>query len=77
MSASLTTEDRVAILTKNSSYVANALTHAWVGQLFRTLWRHEPTTKLHVFHAEVDDAGTDVVLIFGSVTSSLSDLPRD
>ena len=49
-------------LAERSSYVENVLVHRLVSSLAGELWRRDPTVPLHIFNAEVDDAGFDLVL---------------
>ena len=49
-------------LAERSSYVENILIHRLVSSLAGELWRRDPNVPLHIFNAEVDDAGFDLVL---------------
>jgi hypothetical protein len=53
-------------LAERSSYVENVLMHRLVSSLAGELWRRDPNIPLHVFNAEVDDAGFDLVLACGN-----------
>lgn len=64
----MTIEDRIKLATRESSYVANAVKHVWLARLLQLLWEHHPETKVQIFHSEVDDAGYDIVLTWGSIT---------
>jgi hypothetical protein len=49
-------------LAERSSYVENVLIHRLVSDLAGEMWRRDPMVPLHVFNAEVDDSGFDLVL---------------
>ncbi len=49
-------------LAERSSYVENVLVHRLVASLAGESWRRDPNSPLHIFNAEVDDAGFDLVL---------------
>lgn len=49
-------------LAERSSYVENVLIHRLVSDLAGEMWRRDPMAPLHVFNAEVDDSGFDLVL---------------
>ena len=49
-------------LAERSSYVENVLIHRLVSSLAGEMWRRNPNVPLHIFNAEVDDAGFDLVL---------------
>jgi len=52
-------------LAERSSYVENVLIHRLVSDLASELWRRDPNVPLHIFNAEVDDGGFDLVLACG------------
>jgi len=52
-------------LAERSTYVENVLIHRLVSGLAGELWRRDPIVPLHIFNAEVDDAGFDLVLACG------------
>ena len=64
----MNTEDRIKLATRESSYVANAVKHVWLARLLQITWQHFPESKIQIFHAEVDDAGYDIVLTWKTVT---------
>jgi hypothetical protein len=64
----MTLKEQLAIVSQNSSYVANAAKHVWLAELLQLLWQHDPKLKLHIFESEVDDAGFDIVLTLNQIT---------
>lgn len=63
MEASMTgTPDYQEALAERSSYVENVLIHRLIASLAGELWRHAPESQLHIFNAEVDNSGFDLVL---------------
>ena len=56
-------------ISKNSSYIANALQHIWLSDLMRCLWKKDPRLKLNIFTAEVDDSGQDILLSLNNVVA--------
>jgi hypothetical protein len=53
-------------LAERSSYVENVLVHRLVANLASELWRRDPNSPLHIFNAEVDDSGFDLVLAWSN-----------
>jgi hypothetical protein len=52
---------RLETLSKNSSYVENALRHIFLADLFKAVWERNYDNKIHIYNAEVDDSGFDLV----------------
>lgn len=52
-------------LAERSSYVENVLIHRMLSDLAGEMWRRDPMAPLHIFNAEVDDSGFDLVLGLG------------
>ena len=48
-----------------SHRVEAAIKHAFLWRVYSELWQRDPSTKLRVFDAEIDDGGFDVVLSVG------------
>lgn len=49
-------------LAVRSTYVENVLIHSMIAGLAAELWKRDPAQRLHIFKAEVDDSGFDLVL---------------